>query len=287
MSTMPMEDAALNHWRLRLDEFVPGFVASHASFAPIRSDCAILLHGSTTFGIDDPHSDLDLWVLTNSARLAEFDRASATRFIEFTLDGKKGHFNVDSIEHFQQRMSQCYFPLIAELCSAVVLHDPKHLSEALLKRARQPMSDEVLRAWFCYHYVEMRGEHRACDNPIERGHVVALLIAFTKTVEHAIRAACILDRKPYHYSKWLAPMAAQFTTGARLVALVNESIAIVSGGGLLAPGPEQQHELSLKLREIRAALTDAARREGIDEPWLAQWWLHIDPARTGIHAVTW
>ena len=41
------------------------------------------------------------------------------------------------------------------------------------------------------------------------------------------------------------------------------------------------------MKSVRRPLVEAARAGGIDGPWLAEWWLHIDNARRGVEDVEW
>jgi hypothetical protein len=275
------------HWVKRLREFVPVYLAEHPALACVADEATLLLHGSTTRGIDDPFSDLDVWIFLPAAMLPDLDAATATRFFPFELDGKPGHFTVDPSEEVARRLRHCGFPLIAELRVAETLADPRDEAGSLVRFARQPMREEVRRAWFRYHYVEMRGEHRAADNPIERGDAVAVLQAMTQTLSHALRAAMVLDGEPYPYVKWLAHAAFQTPTGSLLAPRVTELLDCLARDALRLPGPEKQHPVSRKLREIRLLLVEAARASGIDEPWLDEWWFHIVQARERIREVVW
>ena len=174
----------------------------------------------------------------------------------------------------------CDLPLIAELRRAVGLLDPTSSGQRLIDFAQLPMRPEVRRAWLCYHYVEMRGEHRAIDNPIERGDPVAILLALTKALEHAMRAALVLDGEPYPYSKWLARACERTPTGRAVLSLVQEMVNLLAQDGLRRPGPEKGHPLSEKLRDIRRTLVNAARTSGVEELWLDKWWLFCEQART-------
>jgi hypothetical protein len=162
------------------------------------SGAALLLHGSTTRGIDDPYSDLDVWMLVPDPALQAIDAGSETRFFQFELDGKPGHVTVELRDEFDRRLRHCDLPLIAELRLGVVLADgsPDGWGEAIVREACQPMRETVKRAWVRYHYVEMRGEHRAGDNPMERGDPMAVLLATAQTLTHALCAAMTLDGEP-------------------------------------------------------------------------------------------
>lgn len=273
-----MADTPLTNWKSRLRTFLPGFAQSVPELSSIAEKSTILLHGSTTRGVDDAYSDLDVWMLPPGEH--------ENRFIVFKLDGKDGHATIESRKDFLAHVRQCDFNLIYELRHAVILQDPDGWGEKMLALARRPMPAAVRAAWFAHHYIEMRSEHRACDNPISRGDAVALLQAMTPTLSHALRAAMVLDGQPYPYHKWLASAAGKTPTGAQIVPLVEAVIDSIGAGTLRVGGPERQHPLTLVLREIRGKIIAAARAGGIDAEWLDLWYLHLD-VRNRIHDVTW
>ena len=277
----------LNHYAERISAIIPTIASRHAALERLLPDAAIILHGSTTMGIDDAHADLDVWVIAPDRSVDAFNREATSRFIEFKTDGKPGHFNVERLSDLHRRIQQCYFPLVYELRHACVIADRVGLCSPIIEAAYRPMREEVRRSWFMHHYVEMRGEHRALDNPIERGDPTAVFLALSKTLEHAMRAAVVLDGEPYHYSKWLRHVASRTPTGAMVTAKVEQIMQLISQGALLQAGPERQHPLNVHLRDIRVILVDSARITEIDEPWLRDWWLFIDQARQIIANVQW
>jgi hypothetical protein len=133
----------------------------------------------------------------------------------------------------------------------------------------------------------MRQAHRALDNPIERGDAPTVLFGVSATIEHALQAALVLEGEPYPYIKWLHHEASRTPTGAVLIPLVRDLLELLAKDMLSYPGPEKDHPLSLKLREIRNVLIAAARGKGIDGMWLEKWWLSIDTVREEITRVTW
>lgn len=274
-------------WIERLGAFTPRFLEEHPVLKAAATEAAAVMHGSTTYGVDDPYSDLDVWLLVTEEGARAIDMAAGTRFFDFKLEGKPGHFTVELASDFAERVRRCDFPLIAELRSAQVLADPDGRAASLIALARRPMPEAVRRAWFCYHYVEMRSEHRACDNPIERGDAVAVLQAMTQTLSHALRAAMVLDGEPYPYVKWLAHAAFATPTGRRLAPAVTGLLDLLAQDALRAPGPEAQHPITHALREIRRLLVEAAQERDLDAPWLREWWLVIDQARRGMREVRW
>jgi hypothetical protein len=272
----------------RFRRFAQQFVREHDALSSIVQHASVLLHGSTTLGILDAFSDIDVWVLVPDALAREFDRASPTRFINFSFDDRPGHFNLEPIELLDDRIDRCDFPLIGELRRAVVLQESvSKIGQKIVSRARQPMSDDLCRAWFRYHYTEMRSHHRAADTPIDRGDAIAMLQAVTSTLIHAMQAAMVLDGEPYPYSKWLGRACTETSTGSKIIPLVNEIIDLFGRGALRVPGPESQHPITLKLKEIRAELLTAAANARIDGPWLKEWWLHIPQSRQVIDEVRW
>jgi hypothetical protein len=286
--TEPTTDQNLRRpWTRRLAEFLPGYFDEHPVLSPFRARASAILHGSTTMGIDDEFSDLDLWLLLPEAAMAELDAAAGTRFFEFQLDGKEGHLNAESVEGFRERIRGCDMDTIYQLRSAQAITDDAGAAAEPIRLARRPMREEVSRAFFFYHYVEMRGEHRACDNPIQRSDPVALLLSLPKVISHALRAAMVLDGQPYPYDKWLYCAAAGTPTGRLLAPSVREVLDLLAAGHLRTGPPESDHPVSLELRVIRRILVEAAQAKGIREPWLTRWWLHMDQARAAVENVRW
>ena len=266
---------------------LPAILAAHPHVAAILDRSCLLLHGSTTIGMERPGSDWDLWVLTDDATHAAFAAAHGTRFVDFAA-ARLGHFQVESLAGFRRRVAACDMELISELRHGVVLDDPRRIVTELLREARKPMSDAVRAAWFRYHYVEMRGEHKAVAGSVDQpDNPVAVMIGVGKTIEHALRAAMVIDGEPYRYSKWLAPLAARTPTGAKVVTVVKESIELLERGVLRDRSPGAAQPLILSLRRLREPLIDAARAAGIDGEWLTKWWLHIDTSRRCVHDVSW
>lgn len=238
-------------------------------------------------GVDDAWSDLDLWWLVDAELLAALDRASPTRFYELELDGKAGHLCAHEREGFAEQVRLCHMDTIYQLRSAKVLTDEGETGAELVALARRPMREEVRNALFFWHYVEMRSEHRSCDTPIERRDSVAVLLGLGKTLAHALRSAIVLDGEPYPWDKWLYKSAKSTATGAAVAASADEVLNLLARDALRTPGPEKAHPIGIQLRAIRQTLIDAARAQSIDQPWLTEWYLHMDEARAAYEAVRW
>ena len=248
----------------------------------------MVLHGSTTLGVDDAFSDLDVWVLVPAATLERVDRKARTRFFEFKLGGKAGHFNFEDAQLFGDGIERCDFPRIYELRHAVPIADPDGAGAALIQKARQPMRDEVKRAWLRYHYVEMRSEHKCSQNPTERGDALALAFSLSDALEHALRCALILDdlsRILIRSGSLMRPCKLRPDCGIKPSA--DASLDLLASNALRRGGPQSDHPLNGKLREVRQVLIDEAKVQGIDGPWLNQWWLHLDEAQDGIRGIRW
>jgi len=282
-----MESSVIAKWTAALANFVPRFLDTHPVLGHFADNAAIVLHGSTACGIEDDFSDLDLWLIVSETELRRLDVASSTRFFEFQIENKPGHFGAVSAQTHAQRMRHCELSLIAELRSARVIHDPHGVASRLITDASRPMPDAVRRAYFQYHYVEHRSDDRAADHPLNRGDPVAAITAQAAALGHALRAAMVLDGEPYPYFKWLYRCASAAPTGRVLSPKVQEWIDLLGQNALRDSTGSNSHALARKMKEIRLALIDAARATGIDEPWLNQWWLHIDAARAGIQEVQW
>ena len=273
-------------WLDRLRGFLPQ-LAARPELAPLAGSWSVLLHGSTTMGVDDAHSDLDLWALVEPAALAKLDRCSPTRFFGFELAGKKGHLNVEDADLFTSRVRSCEMPLLAELRDAQVLEDALGLGAALTAAARLSMPSDVRFAWFRFHYVEMRGHHRNADNALARGAAIASLISVTEAALHGLRAALVLDGVPYPYEKWLAVRALTCPTGRQACKAVERVVGALESGGLRGQAASVDADIQAPLYELRSILIERAQGTGLDGPWLERWWLHIPEARAGIASARW
>ena len=207
--TLPAANKASGHaalWADRLRAFLPTFLRSQAALEPWSGKMSTLLYGSTQLGVDDEGADLDVYGVVPSDAAQAID-AAGTRFFSFELDGKEGHVTTYSREEMQEAVDRCRMDTIFQLRHASVISDPTGQAGDLLRRARLPLAPTVRDAFVFHHYVEMRSEHRACDNPMERGDSAAILLSLAKAIAHALRAAIVLDGEPYPYDKWLEPMA--------------------------------------------------------------------------------
>ncbi|MFT3785964.1 MAG: hypothetical protein QM770_07340 [Tepidisphaeraceae bacterium] len=256
--------------------FVPGYIAATPTLARFGRHAALLMHGSTTFGFADACADLDVWMVT-PADESELERLP-TRFFEFKIDGAKGHLTLESARSMDTRVRGGDLPLIYELRHAVVFGDEGLLEDTLLL-AKRPMSDAFRRARFMYYYVEMRSEHRAIDNPIDRGDSVAMLLAIGKTLERALQASIVLDGEAFPYVKWLDWASKQTPMGQAVAPHVAEVLRCLAAGVLHVAGPECDHPLTHVFKAIRSVLVTRAMECEINEPWLREWWLHIPQAR--------
>lgn len=248
---------------------------------------SVIWHGSMTRGVTDELADIDLWCLGPRAAVRAVDEQSPTRFFSFRHRGRKGHLNVESLKEFDNRITACDLPLLAELRRAHVVADSRGAASRLLARAALPMPDDVQAAWFRFHYVEFRGEHRSTDNPAARGHAIALLLAATNCLREALRAATVLDSEPYPYDKWLYQDALKTPTGAALAPGVAQLLDVIASDTLRVALPEASHPLVQGLRQLRSELVARALERGLDGDYLDRWWLHLTSARAGIRSVRW
>ncbi len=280
-------DCSRDHWIERLGSFVPGFMAGHGVLADCIDDGSVFFHGSMADGMGDEFADLDLWLFVSDDRIAGTDAAAGTRFFEFECDGVIGHFNVEPVADFSERVDRCDMDCIYQLRRGAVLFDPTGAAHSLEAAAREPMRAEVRDALFRYHYVEMCSEHRSCVGPIQRGDSVAFLLAIPKALAHAYRAALVLSAEPYPYDKWLDHAARCTPIGALIGAEVDTILDLCEGGALKLRVARRLHPIYQRLRAMRDILRDAARERGVDGEWLDRWWLYMTQVREAVRTMRW
>jgi len=155
-------------WTDKSRAFMAEFLEDHPALSKFHNKASVVLHGSTTMGIDDAYSDLDFWFLLSEADLVEFDANSSTRFFPIKVDGKPGHIDVRSVELFSKRFQDCDLAFIFEMQRAGIITDHAGTAGKLQRLARRPMRDETSAAFFFYHYILTRDWHQSCRNPMAR-----------------------------------------------------------------------------------------------------------------------
>jgi hypothetical protein len=270
--------AIAEEWQARIRAWLPAFMAEHPVLCHCQARGSVIFYGSLTQGWDDKFADVDLWLLLPDEEMPGLDARSETRFFGFELDGRAGHLTAHGVSEFRDKVRQCHMDTLYQLRGGVVLTDPCGLAAPVHQAAQAPMPEAVRRAFFMHHYVEMRSEHRACDNPMERHDPVALLLSLPKVLAHALRAAMVLEGEPYPYDKWLWHAARGTPTGQRLAPHVQGILDQLGRGMLSFPGTEKENPIGKELYALRRLLIQSAREHGINEPWLDKWWLHMDQA---------
>lgn len=283
-----------DYWLKVIKKFIPEFLEQHPLLKNYQENASVLLHGSITLGFDDPFSDIDLWFLIPEEELVDLNSNSESLFFEIEINNKPGHLNAESIEDFSKRFHQLKnhndqndMDIVFQLRNAEIVIDKSGIGNELIKLACQPMRKEVSKIFFFYHYVEMRGEHRASDNPMERHDPVGVLLSLPKTLAHALRAAMVLDGEPYPYDKWLYYAASQTPTGKKLIPSIEKIINLIADDKLRFKGSESDHPISQELRVIRRLLVKAAQAKGNNAPWLEKWWLYMTQSRDKIKSIHW
>ncbi len=249
--------------------------------------CPLIWHGSRARGITDEVADVDLWMLVDDEQLKRVECEAGTNFFVIRVNGVEGHINLVSAANLASAFGPVDMSTLFELRRCQIVRDRDGIVAELRERAMAAMPDRVRAAWFTHHYVKMRGEHRSTDNPMYRGDPVAVLFGVSRTLQEALRAAMVLDGEPYPYHKWLHASAKETPTGRIVTALADEAISLMDNGDLRRIGDERDNPLSKKLKEIRIALVEAARANGLDGPWLEKWWYHIDSSTQAVLEVGW
>ena len=283
-----------DYWLKTLKKFIPEFLEQHPLLKNFQKNVSVIFHGSITLGFDDPFSDIDLWFLLPEEELVELESVSESLFFEFEVNSKGGHLNAESIEDFSRRFhklrnhyDQSDMDIVFQLRNAEIVIDNTGIGKKLIHSACQSMRKEVSDVFFFYHYVEMRSEHRACDNPMERNDPVGVLLSLPKVIAHALRAAMVIDGKPYPYNKWLYYIASKTPTGKEIVSSIDRILDLIARDTLRFKGSESENGISQELRIIRRILIEAAHTKGNNSPWLEKWWLYMTEPHNKIKGIHW
>lgn len=264
------------------------FIHTHEILRTMADSVTIVLHGSTSRNIDDPHSDLDFWLVLDDPEREKFQSITEQSFIPVEIGGKPGHINPLRLSELEACFSHHINMVLAnEVSSAIVIEDRKNVFHRFMTLSDRPLSAAVKYAFFFHNYVEMRGSHRSCDNPMERNDRFAVLYNVMSTIKYAFQAAFVLDNATYPYEKWLYVFAGRSAIPKSLIANVDSIIEEIMTNPFSLYGPENENKISHELRRLRNKLIEKAKQEGIDEVWLEKWWRYIDKARNIVNDVSW
>jgi len=274
-------------WTKKVRKFMAEFLDEHPVLSRFHQRASLVLHGSTTLGIDDAFSDLDFWFLLPESDLVEFGAVSETRFFQIKVNGKPGHIDAKPAEQLSKRFQDCDLALIFQMQRAEIITDHAGLAGDLQRLSRKPMRDEVSDAFFCYHYILMCDWRQSCRNPMARTDPVGALLALPEFITHALKAAIVLDGAPYPYGKWLHRVSLTTPTGRLLAPSMETVLDRIAEDGLRSESQGPDHPIGSELDKICRIVTEAARAKGNDDPWLKEWWFHINQAVTGIQGIAW
>ncbi|MHA1991458.1 MAG: hypothetical protein ACW98A_10880 [Candidatus Hodarchaeales archaeon] len=283
-----------NFWSNELKKYIPEFLEKHTILKNFNKNASVILHGSITLGIDDPFTDIDLWFLLPEEEFLELKNVSESLFFDIKVNDKLGHLNAEPIEDFSRRVYQLKgeygqndMDIIFQLRNAEIILDNTGIGNELINSTRQPMRKEVRELFFFYHYVEMRGDHRACDHPMERNDPVGFLLSLPKVIAHTLRAAMVLDGEPYPYDKWLYYAALKTPTGKKIAPSIDRIIDFLAKDILRFKGSEADNPIGQELRVMRKILIDEAQARGNNSPWLEKWWLYMTQPRDELRNIHW
>ena len=82
MENLEAHNSATRQWIERVSERAPTFVQEHPVLGRFADLGGLILTGSTTLGVVDEYSDLDLELVLSEDAVAQVDTASPTRYIE-------------------------------------------------------------------------------------------------------------------------------------------------------------------------------------------------------------
>ena len=90
MENLETHNSGTRQWIERVSKWAPTFGQAHPVLGRIAGLGDLILTGSTTLGVVDECSGLDLELVLSEDAVAQVDTASPTRYIECHLDGKPG-----------------------------------------------------------------------------------------------------------------------------------------------------------------------------------------------------
>ena len=284
LDQIQLDGPTTQKWVAASRGFMPEFMNQHEISKTLsRAGPRLCFTDLQLWNVDDPHSDLDFWLVLDEEEEKRYRELTNESFVHLRIDGKVGHINPLPLKELEACFNDRINMVLAyEVKSGMVIEDGKGVFDAYKALAQEPLTDGVQYAYFFRNYIEMRASHRSCDNPMERHDLFAMLYNVMDTLKFALQAAFVLDRIPYPYDKWIYAHAHLAETPRALLPSINNILNQVSMGSAALHGPESENTISQELRLIRGNLIERAQENGIDELWLYKWWRFIDESKRAV-----
>lgn len=270
-------DSTTQEIRSLLDTYLRERVVPHPLLRPYLEDATACLTGSSSIGLWDELSSLDVHLVLPDAdhaqlavRLREERLWNPARDFRLRLEDREPFRRFPSavitILSSAQLAQEFRFELPVALWiyeHAVVLQDPAGTLAQAVQAGAQRFADQLneLRCDHYYRFRQARNDMLPRIAPQRLKTVLAMKRG--ETVREALRLAFLADGKCYPYDKLLEPVAERETqSGAHIVTAVRALVA--------AREPDAIDHAGKVLRD-RVAF--ALQQGGVSEKWLEQWWL--------------
>ncbi len=198
-------------------------------------DSAVAIVGSSTRGVEDEFSDIDVRVLVPSkswgsiyenyrreieAGTIHVLNPAALKYDEFPLthidrlDGVE--YKLETFEHLEESVARKYDDVLRWVhSSSVILHDPTE-RYARIRNQCLIYPEEVWLKKLRRHYLNAWNGVSGAKNSLRRNEREAVVISMSAAVSHLLRLCCLMDGKPFPHDKWLYREAMETTAGKAL-----------------------------------------------------------------------
>ncbi len=247
-------------------------------------DVSILLSGSTSLGVLDKKSDVDLLVVCEDERYdvicRRYEEAGAIPkgsdfFVDLRLpSGKIGHYTLHKRSELTQGLSNEDMEWLWISHVAHIYHDPLQIM-SLLKTCC-PLKSEFLNKLRKNTYIQLRTLAKGLDNPVVRGEPFPILFFAVELFKESLRCAITIEGYPYPYDKWLVPVASNMPIGKRVLESAGDFFVYLKDDASYAAMFQEDNNFVRMEKRIRKILLEEFRSRNIDEPWLIEWWKYVE-----------
>lgn len=267
-----------------IEKFVHGELLNHPLLQQDQERISVLLAGSTSIGILDDKSDVDLLILcadeTYSGIVSRFTEKglipeNSEFFVDFRLPcGKMGHVTLQKRSAVETKLEANDLEWLWTASAALILHDSLNVSQLLNKYI--PLRAEVVHSLRKKTYIQLRNYAKSLDNPVNRGDRYGILFFGVAVLKEALRCSIAVEGYPYPYDKWLVQVASQLTVGSKITKIAEPFFEYLKDQSTFEAMYQEDNVLVKMEKQMRKVLVEEMRSRGVNEPWLVEWWKYVE-----------
>lgn len=266
-----------------IKEYIIENILGHPLMQHEHNNISILIGGSTSLGVADHQSDVDIFVFCEDIHYevihhryedAGIIPTGSEFFVDFKLpSGKSGHYKLHRKTELTKGLNEGNMEWLWFSHVSYIVHDSLQIKKLFDKHV--PMQSDLLYTLRKNTYIQLRTFAKALDNPVVRGERFPIHFFAVDVYKAALRCAIVVDGYPYPYDKWLVRVAGQLPVGKRVLECADDFFENLKAEDSYRPMFQEDNSFVKMEKRMRKILLEEFRSRDLDEPWLVEWWKYV------------